>query len=191
MRDIVNRIRDSCSPPPRQACGAASSTDHLLGITSVADHVAPVLASGFSRSATRGMDTASTGAGAAVTAAAIPSKTVVGGRAGGESGGVGDPLAALMGMLGGAGEEGDNSGGLLKGLLGGEDRARLDEAVTGGRAFFVFFNCARLRRELPVVSMWPCTVYGCFFVTRKLKGSILAVEPSTEEPFFCHIEILM
>lgn len=57
--------------------------------------------------------------------------------AGGDGGGrgttVGDPLSALMGALG---DEG-GGGGLLAGLLGGDDRARLRQAVEG-EGIFIF-----------------------------------------------------
>ncbi|CAM9629385.1 unnamed protein product [Ectocarpus sp. 8 AP-2014] len=65
-------------------------------------------------------------------AAALPSGvgaaagvTDAGGDGGSRGTTVGDPLSALMGALGGEG----GGGGLLAGLLGGDDRARLRQAV--------------------------------------------------------------
>lgn len=47
------------------------------------------------------------------------------------AGAIGDPFAALMGALGHSGQSNDGGGGLLQGLLGTEDCARLKEAIQG------------------------------------------------------------
>lgn len=66
--------------------------------------------------------------------AAAGVKDAGGGDGGGRGTTVGDPLSSLMGALG---EEG-GGGGLLAGLLGGDDRARLRQAVEGEGILYLF-----------------------------------------------------
>ncbi|CAN0053305.1 unnamed protein product [Ectocarpus fasciculatus] len=104
MRDIVNRIKDSC------CCSQPSSTPP--------SHPHPPISSSSSVAAAAAA-ALSYGVGASGGVADA------GGDGGGRGTTVGDPLSALMGALG---EEG-GGGGLLAGLLGGDDRASLRQAV--------------------------------------------------------------
>ncbi|CAM9490094.1 unnamed protein product [Hapterophycus canaliculatus] len=102
MRDIVDRIRGSCSPPTPCPPLLSSSPSSK---TAAAAKAAPAL-SGLA-------------ACGDVGGGNINSGMVM----------MGDPLSALMGALGGNGAGGGGEGGLLAGLLGGEDRDRLKQAV--------------------------------------------------------------
>lgn len=127
MRDIITRIQETCTPRgPKRTPN--TTPDYSGGVAATP---------AGSGTAAAPHPSSSLGAAHTTAAAEVAEKEDRGGSSGG---GVRvDPLAALMAGVGGlgldfggAGGGGGSAEGLMAGLLGGDDVARLQQAVKGG-----------------------------------------------------------